>query len=91
MPTRQTDKTQNKSHLPHNSPRIFVGRMDSTPMNHDILLPGASAPESLSGHADHATHAVTDAEHPRLSSLALEARLGPTSATALRSAQHGRW
>ena len=45
----------------------------------------ASAPQSLSVHADHAAHAVADAEHPRLSSLALEARLGPTSAT-LRSA-----
>ena len=49
------------------------------------LTPRRNAPQSLSVHADHAEHAVADAEHPRLSSLALEARLGPTSAT-LRSA-----
>jgi hypothetical protein len=58
MPTRQNDQSQNGSHQPHNSPSIFSGRMGATPMHHDILLPGASAPESLSLHANHAAHAV---------------------------------
>ena len=56
MPTCQTDQSQNGSHLPDNSPRICGGCRGATPMHHDILLPGTSAPESLSLHADYAAY-----------------------------------
>jgi hypothetical protein len=48
MPARQTDNTQNESHLPHNSPRIFGGCMGATSMHHAILLPAQVLPLNLS-------------------------------------------
>ena len=56
MPFSQTFKSQNESYQPHDSPRSSRGRMGATPMHHDILLPGTSAPESLSLHADYAAY-----------------------------------
>ena len=64
---------------------VIVGGEWAQPPCTTTTYSPAQYPQSLSVHADHAEHAVADAEHPRLSSLALEARLGPTSAT-LRSA-----
>ena len=80
MPTHQTAQSRNVPHLPHTR-LVIVGCEWAQPPCITTFYSCASAPQSLSVHADHAAHAVADAEHPRLSSLALEARLGPTSAT----------
>jgi hypothetical protein len=92
MPTSQTDKTQNKSYLPTTRLASPAGALAQPPCTTTSYSP-AQVPLNRSPYTQITLHTLSQTQSAPaplvLSSLALEAKLGPTSATPRLA--HGRW